>query len=452
MPQNTHVALATIQPSGLATSVVMDSIPSTYTDLVLVCNYPQSSAGSGRIYFNNDNTSGLYSQTVSYANAAGTTSGGRETSANHYFLMDYVSSSTTTSNMSIVNIMSYARTDRFKTVLETAGASDKGNVISVGCWRNTNAITRIDITAAGGTFSSGASITLYGIKNWGNETTPKATGGYVYSDSTYWYHAFPFSSTFTPNQSITADILVVAGGGSGGGAYFGPVGAGGGAGGMQTFTSQSLTATNYTCTVGAGGTKSITNIGENTSGGNSQFGSLTASVGGGAGGEFNNNRSAGTGANGGSGGGGAGNNGSGGGLTAATGTSGQGNNGGTGGNTDGSGAGGGGGKGAVGANRSGQNGGAGGIGATTSISGGSATTFGHLVDGSYYFAGGGGGGFSNAGGIGAVGGAGGGGLGGRYGTNGLVSTGGGGGGGANLENFTGSNGGSGIIIVRYTKA
>lgn len=449
MAQNTWVALATIQPSGSASSVVMNSIPSTYTDLVLVSNYPQDSAGSGRIFFNNDNSSGLYSQTVSYANAAGTTSGNREQNANFYYLMDFVSSSTTTSNMSITHIMSYARTDRFKTILETSGASDKGNVIGVGCWRNTNAITRIDFTPGGGSFTSGATITLYGIKNWGNEETPKASGGYIYSDSTYWYHAFPFSSTFTPNQSLSADILVVAGGGSGGAGQSGNhYGGGGGAGGLLEFSSQSLSATSYTVTVGAGGgtTTRQTQVRGNA-GSNSQFSSLTASVGGGGGGSNNT-----TGGSGGSGGGGGGSLTTG--VSGGAGTASQGYAGGNSGDAyEGAG---GGGAGAVGGNGgtgaiAPAGGGDGGIGKTSSFINtiGAATGLGELYSGNYYFAGGGG---APDGGRGGNGGGGAGGDSGPV-SLGAVSTGGGGGAGTAISEYSaGAAGGSGIVVVRYAKA
>ena len=57
--------------------------------------------------------------------------------------------------------------------------------------------------------------------------------------------------------SIDVDILVVAGGGSGGACINGNYesGGGGGAGGVLGFASQSLPLnTNYTVTVGAGGT------------------------------------------------------------------------------------------------------------------------------------------------------------------------------------------------------
>jgi hypothetical protein len=457
MPTNTYIELDKITVSGNSTtSVTLSGISGNYTDLRLVIHSQnQNNTNQPYIQFNSDTGTGTTNYSTTSIRGDGSTGASGRHSNNIGWYPVPGPGVGTTGNFQpwLVDIIDYSNTTTYKSGVSRFNNSSSMVSYNVHSWRITAAITSITITAEAGAgyIVAGSTFSLYGIKKFANEVTPKATGGNVYEDSTYYYHAFPYSGTFTPNQSLTADILVVAGGGAGGGAYFGPVGGGGGAGGMQTFTSQSLSATNYTCTVGAGGKKTYTNTSENTNGGNSQFGALTASVGGGAAGEFNNTRSAGTGANGGSGGGGAGNNGSGGGLNAATGTAGQGNNGGTGGNTDGSGAGGGGGKGAVGANRSGQDGGAGGIGATTAISGGSATNLGHFVNGNYYFAGGGGGGYSNSGGKGGAGGHGGGGAGGYAGANGLVSTGGGGGGGANLENFLGSNGGSGVIIVRYAK-
>ena len=90
------------------------------------------------------------------------------------------------------------------------------------------------VTTSGGntihTFtSSGSFYTGFGIA--------KATGGNIYTDGTYWYHAFRSASgTFAPTQSLTADILVVAGGGGGGFASTQTGrGGGGGAGGLLFF-------------------------------------------------------------------------------------------------------------------------------------------------------------------------------------------------------------------------
>jgi hypothetical protein len=237
---------------------------------------------------------------------------------------------------------------------------------------------------------------------------------------------------------FTVDLLVVAGGGGGGPTGFG---GGGGAGGLIDTTTTVSVATNYTVTIGAGGT------GGSTNGADSVAFSQTA-IGGGKGGTHLGNGTAG-----GSGGGGGGDATTSGGLGTAT----QGNNGGTGFDpSPGEGSGGGGGAGAVGGNgaAAAPGSGAGGVG----INWKSLGTF---------YAGGGGGGTGRADQYpaatpAAVGGNGGGGAGGMtngFGgpnsiapTAGTANRGGGGGGGSATSTTTGpggANGGSGIVIVKY---
>mgnify|MGYP006921282588 CR=1 FL=1 len=279
-------------------------------------------------------------------------------------------------------------------------------------------------------------------------TGPTVTGGTLTSDSTYYYRTFTSTNSFSTTGTLSCDILVVAGGGPGGA----QVGGGGGAGGLQVFTNQSLNAASYNCEIGSGGpigsynsSGPITNRG--SSGNNSQFGSLAASLGGGAGGAYSGH----SGLNGGSGGGadGAGQ------TNFGTGTIGQGNNGGQG--ISGAWAGGGGGgAGAVGGNGSSNVGGNGGIGATSALINamGAATSTGQLSGGNYYYAGGGGGcNTDNTAGRVGFGGLGGGANGANNNQStvaGAINTGGGGGGSRDIH--LPSPGGSGIIIVRYTKA
>jgi hypothetical protein len=333
--------------------------------------------------------------------------------------------------------------------------------LTAGLWSSSAAITSVVISPAAGNFVANSTFSLYGLAAVGTTPAiaPKASGGNVIAtDGTYWYHAFLASGTFTPQTGLTCDVLVVAGGGGGGRIVSG----GGGAGGLLTFASESLTAANYTVTVGAGGAGFATSgFGAGSTGSNSQFGALTTCSGG-AGGS-----NSGAGLSGGSGSGGAGTGGTNAGGSASP--SGQGNAGGTGINASGKAAsGGGGGAGAVGVTGTTSLAGAGGIGATSSLinSMGSATGYGELSGGNYYFAGGGGGGWSSFGGTisnRGAGGIGGGGAGGYTdataaldyaGIAGSNNSGGGGGGapndytGANSNTY-GKNGGSGIIIVRY---
>ena len=290
-----------------------------------------------------------------------------------------------------------------------------------------------------------------------DDTGAIASGGiteeYTKSSVDYRSHTFLANGSFYLSDTKSVDILVVAGGGGGHGSYQSPGGGGGGAGGFQTFTSQSLTSGKYTVIVGRGGVGgkgdggSITN--RPTSGENSSFGTLTASVGGGYGGGYGSSFDA---ADGGSGGGEA----YGGG--AGSGTSGQGNDGGSAANTiPDQNAAGGGGAGAAGEDAADGvlNAGGGGIGSTNDYRNGT----------DIYYAGGGGGGGGYGGAHATYGGRGGGGRGGysvadytaASGTDGLPNTGSGGGGGGgpigaiDQTQVVGGNGGSGIVIVRYVR-
>jgi hypothetical protein len=442
MATNTYVALATQTVTGSSVAdVTFSSIPSTYTDLVLVVD-ALCSAGSNSTFllqFNSD-AGNSYSRTFMYGDGS-TAASGRDSSQSNGMALLSIDPTNRISN--IVQIFNYANTTTNKTAISRIDATSNVAAAVVGLWRSTAAINSIKIfNTVPRNISVGSTFTIYGISNAG-DASPKATGGDVFSDATYWYHAFPMSGNFVPNQSLTADILCIAGGGGGGGYYYG---GGGGAGGLQSFTSQSLVASSYQVLIGGGGAGGSSFAqASGVSGSNSQFGTLTASVGGGFGARYITN-----GGNGGSGGG-AGADGSGGGSLGAnggTGTAGQGNAGGRAWNQTGGPATGGGGGGAVGAGANGaaNAGGAGGAGSSAFSSWASATGTGSSGS---YAGGGGGGSLTGTPGTATAGGGAGGGV---SGTNAVAFTGGGGGGvGDGAPSNFGGNGGSGIVIVRYAK-
>jgi hypothetical protein len=461
MANNTHVSLDKVTVGTATSSITFTSISGTYTDLVIVPVFTPSSEGMDLyLTFNGDTTSGLYSKTHMAGYGTSSVGSTRFTGQNRiasYWQAGPGNAQPTQLNYSIMN---YSNSTTFKTILGRAGSfqtsAHEANAF-VGLWRNTNAITSITLSASTGNFAVGSTFELYGILAESISPTVKATGGTVYSDSTYYYHVFGESGTFTPTQSITADVLVIAGGGGGGGYTFissgGSGGAGGGAGGLLGFNSQSLTATNYTVTVGSGGNGG--NGATGTTGSDSQFASLTLVKGGGGGGGNAQSGQITLGLTGGSGGGTVGwNTGPNGNGGAAT--TGQGNAGGgliTGASRGG---GGGGGAGAAGTTRdmSAGTGGQGGVGSSSYSSWGLATGVGEYFNGTYYFAGGGAG---NGGGDRFISGGYGGGGSHRYDVTpaeaGRPNTGGGGAGGLVDSSATsvGGKGGSGVVIVRYAK-
>jgi hypothetical protein len=444
MATPTYTPIATVTASGSSVYLEATAIPSTYTDLIVVLNIKESGSDGLNIQVGNGSydTGSNYSNTFIQGNGS---SAGSGRASNQTYAEVGVESAEW--GNTILHFQNYANTNVYKTILSRTNTTNFLVRGVAALWRSTSAIERIRIyNGSNANHAAGSTMTIYGIAN-AAIGAPKATGGIITYDNTYYYHTFGASGTFTPQQSLTADILCVAGGGGGGGTH----GGGGGAGGLLGFASQSLTATGYTVTVGAAGAAGG-NLAVGGNGGNSQFGALTAAVGGGGGGSYSTNNAA----SGGSGGGGAGGTGSA--KAGGSPTSGQGYAGGTGGISDG-GAGGGGGAGAVGNNGADTTSGAGGNGGnglSTYSSWGLVTGTGQNSSGTVYYAGGGGGGTNNAsfaaGGLGGGGIGSGGGTAGFYGTAGAVNTGGGGGGGNGNNPTPGGAGGSGVVIVRYLKA
>jgi hypothetical protein len=447
MATNTYVALASTTLTSTSAFIEFTGISGDYTDLVLVARIIGGAGGNDcliKVGNGSIDTGNNYSNTFLYGSGSSTALTGRG-SNNNYLLGNITSINNGEIGTMIMSFNNYSNTTTFKTALDRYNSNETGKYVTaaVGTWRNTSAINtiRVDINN-NGTYSVGTRVSLYGIRAEGVSPTTKATGGAVYSDSTYYYHVFGASGTFIPTQSITADVLVIAGGGGGGGW----LGGGGGAGGLLGFNSQSLNSgTSYTVTVGSGGAKSSSNTSPGSNGSDSQFASLTLVKGGGYGGVYTGaGGSVPNGNTGGSGGGG-------GGQVSATSsggsaTSGQGNAGGNTANNSVRG-GGGGGAGAAGGASTTTATGAGGVGLSTYSSWGIATGTGENVSGVYYYAGGGSGG-TNQGGTQNGGGFGGGGS--TLGVKDGRDTSGGGGAGAQDSSASG-RGGSGVVIVRYAK-
>jgi hypothetical protein len=449
MPINTYVALDKVTVSGTSTtSVTLSGISSAYTDLRLVINsQTQNSTYQTYIQFNSDTSVGSTNySTTSLRGDGSAAAAGRHTNQNGWYPVPGPGVGTTGNFQPwTIDIMNYNSTTLLKTGLSRFNNSASIVSSNVHLWRATaQAITSITITAesSAGYLVAGSTFSLYGIKSWTPEVTPKATGGYVYQDSTYYYHAFLSSGTFTPLQSLSCDYLVIAGGGGGG--Y--DAGGGGGAGGLRSTvgttggggsleTALSVTAQAYSVTVGGGGVGALTGARHGSSGTDSTISTIT-STGGGGGGDASA-----AGYSGGSGGG-TRNSGSGG-----TGTTSQGYAGGSANHT--SAGSGGGGAGAAGGGTIGTNyGGAGGNGVQiTAFSTPTETG----VNG--YYAGGGGGGSNTL--PATIGGFGGGGQGGTPGglniKSGISNTGSGGGGAGGGDSTGFANGGSGLVIIRYAK-
>jgi hypothetical protein len=159
------IATTTLANSTTAT-VSFTSIAGTYTDLVLVASSAITSGGGALKLNYNSDTGSNYSRTILTGNGSAASST-RETSQASLLVntngnLDTVLGQNTT----IINIVNYSNSSAFKTTLSRSGRAANGTDAIVGLWRNTGAITRIDIANTGSStfFLSGSTFTLYGIK------------------------------------------------------------------------------------------------------------------------------------------------------------------------------------------------------------------------------------------------------------------------------------------------
>lgn len=146
-------------------NVVMSSIPSTYTDLILISVGSFSGTpGIGSIYaqFNSDSATN-YSTTILYGDGSSALST-RESSQTAVRVGQMTHSVVTNS---IAQIQNYANATTYKTVLSRANISDTRVVAQVGLWRKApEAINSITITNnTGQNFAAGCTFSLYGIKS-----------------------------------------------------------------------------------------------------------------------------------------------------------------------------------------------------------------------------------------------------------------------------------------------
>jgi hypothetical protein len=159
---NTYVAIAEQTLGSAAASVTFSSIPGTYTDLILVCSLGASNAAQDfKIQFNGD-TATNYSVTLMRGTGASAISNRESNIA--YIYLDYTGvTQNVVQSQYNVNIMNYANTTTYKTILSRRSDVGYSTEAGVGLWRNTAAITSIVVGMTAGNLITGSTFSLYGI-------------------------------------------------------------------------------------------------------------------------------------------------------------------------------------------------------------------------------------------------------------------------------------------------
>ena len=166
---STYTPIATTTFASSASSYTFSSIPTTYTDLVLVVvpaqgaptgSSPLLQVGNGSV-----DTGTNYSYTSLRGNGTSATSI-RDTNLSNIPEPLTGMSGNLGEYQIIYQLMNYSNTSTYKTILFRLGslnATYPGTVATVGLWRSTSAINTIKFYVSGTGMSIGTTLTLYGI-------------------------------------------------------------------------------------------------------------------------------------------------------------------------------------------------------------------------------------------------------------------------------------------------
>lgn len=165
----TYEPIATTTLGSATNTVTFSSIPSTYTDLIVVIRTQLSAVSNQYIKMNfNNDTGSNYSNTRLLGNGSSATSD-RASNATDIDSGFMPAADGTGQGTIIANIMNYSNSTTYKTSLirweSQAGVSTKQYVAAeVALWRSTSSINEIDLVSNNSNFNSGSTFTLYGIK------------------------------------------------------------------------------------------------------------------------------------------------------------------------------------------------------------------------------------------------------------------------------------------------
>jgi len=148
----------TTNGSGSNAQIDFTSIPSTYTDLILV-GYVNSSAQRNLLLQFNDDTGSNYSRTLLTSDP-----GSSRTSNATSIVTTGNGVANTTFSTHVIHIMRYADTSVNKTVIIRASNASTGVDMISGLWRSTSAINKISWYTTTANFTTTSTFTLYGIK------------------------------------------------------------------------------------------------------------------------------------------------------------------------------------------------------------------------------------------------------------------------------------------------
>ena len=154
----TYEPIASTTLTSAQGTVTFSSIPSTYTDLVIVYTGTASASTTAGFQFNGD-TASNYSNLFVGGDGSAAFSGKNSSTTFAYGFYP-----STTRGVYTTNIFNYANTNTFKTSMTNHSNTSSYALTNINLWRSTTAINSVLITGNGVDFAIDSIFTIYGIK------------------------------------------------------------------------------------------------------------------------------------------------------------------------------------------------------------------------------------------------------------------------------------------------
>jgi hypothetical protein len=165
-PSSYESIATTTVTSATTSSVTFSSIPATYKHLQVRTLVKGSGTNYVLIRFNSD-TGSNYTSHFMYGDGTGVGAATASTAQTSLYGLRASSGSQVGYGGSILDILDYTNTNKYKTTNTICGDEQNGSgfiFILSGLWLNTNAITSITLLSQSGDFDQYSSFALYGIK------------------------------------------------------------------------------------------------------------------------------------------------------------------------------------------------------------------------------------------------------------------------------------------------
>jgi hypothetical protein len=159
---STYSTIATTTFGSNATEYTFSSIPTTYTDLILISNWKfTTSTPQYGIQVGNGSVDTGNNYSLTWLGNTSTATSSREANVSRISFYQFYGGSTN-GQVAIAQFQNYSNTTTNKTILYRLSDIDEMGH-GVGLWRGTSAINTIKVFSPNGTIAAGATFTLYGI-------------------------------------------------------------------------------------------------------------------------------------------------------------------------------------------------------------------------------------------------------------------------------------------------